>query len=98
MKSLSKILLAVYLLTLSWLVLFKFSYDLPGVLHHQMRSLNLNPFTTSGQGSPREILDNFIVFIPYGLLLSVNFKQITVWHKLFLIFIFSLVAEIISIK
>jgi len=94
MKSLSKALLGIYVLTLLWLVLFKFSYDLPAVLDHGTRSLNLNPFAVLSQGSLRETLDNFIVFIPFGLLLSVNFKHVSMWRKLAFIGIFSLAAEV----
>lgn len=42
------------------------------------------------------MIDNFVVFIPFGLLLGINFKQTDIWRKLVLIFGFSLVAEIIQ--
>jgi glycopeptide antibiotics resistance protein len=96
MKLLPKrILLALYLLILLWLVLFKFSFDLLAVLDHQARSLNLIPFAGLSQGA-RETIDNLIVFIPFGLLLSANFKRITVWRKLMYIFIFSSAVETIQ--
>lgn len=97
MKSLPKTVLALYLLTLLWLVLFKFSYNLPAVLlDHQTRSLNLIPFADLSRGNPREVIDNLIVFIPFGLLLGVNFKQVNFWRRLAFIFIFSLTAETIQ--
>jgi glycopeptide antibiotics resistance protein len=97
MKILSKTVFALYLLTLLWLVLFKFSFDLPSVLlDYQSRSLNLVPFVGFSQGSVREMIDNLVVFIPLGLLLSVNFKQIAFWPKLAFIFVFSLMAEMIQ--
>ena len=93
MKKVSKTVFAVYLLTLLWLVLFKFSYDLFGVLlDHQTRSLNLIPFWGS-EGSMREVIDNLIVFVPFGLLLGVIFKETDFWRKLALIFAFSFIAE-----
>lgn len=92
-NSLSKIVLAVYLLMLLWLVLFKFSFDILFVLEeHQARSLNVIPFT----GHLREMIDNLIVFIPFGLLLSINFKQITFWQKLAIVSFFSLTIETIQ--
>ncbi|MDN5274963.1 MAG: glycopeptide antibiotics resistance protein [Candidatus Saccharibacteria bacterium] len=93
MKPLPKVVLAVYLLILLWLVLFKFSSDFSSVLlDHQMRSLNLVPFAGSSWGLS-EMISNVVVFVPFGLLLSVNFKRITVWRKLIYIFIFSVIVE-----
>lgn len=92
MKSLSKTLLVLYLAILLWLVLFKFSYDImPVLFDHQARSLNWIPFINS---SKSEIISNFVVFIPFGLLLYVNFKRIIFWHKLAIIFLVSLGVEI----
>jgi glycopeptide antibiotics resistance protein len=96
MKLLSKILLALYLAILLWLVLFKFSFDLSSVLDHSTRSLNLIPFIGSSRGSLREMVYNFAVFIPLGLLLYVNLKRAGFWQKLALIFIFSLAVEIVQ--
>lgn len=91
-KSLSKIVLAIYLLLLVWLVLFKFSFDITLILEHQMRSLNMIPFT----GHLREMAYNLIVFIPFGLFLGVNFKQIAFWQKLAIVSFFSLGIETIQ--
>lgn len=93
LESLSKMILALYLLILLWLLLFKFSFDIIFVIEeHQARSLNVIPFT----GQLREMIDNLTIFIPFGLLLSVNFKQITFWQKLAIISFFSLTIEIIQ--
>ena len=95
MKSLSKTVFVLYLLILLWLVLFKFSFDISSVLlNYQSRSVNLIPFIASSGANLREMIDNFVVFIPFGLLLSVNLKQTTFWRKLSSIFIFSLAAEV----
>lgn len=97
MKTLSKTVLALYLLALLWLVLFKFSFDLSGVLlDHQTRSLNLIPFADYSQGNLQEMVNNFLVFIPFGLLLGVVLKQFSLWRKLAFIFIFSFSAEILQ--
>jgi glycopeptide antibiotics resistance protein len=88
--SFSKVILVVYLLVLLWLVLFKFSFDILFVLeNHQVRSLNIVPFT----GHLREMIENFIIFIPFGLLLSASFKQITIWQKLALVSFSSFAIE-----
>jgi glycopeptide antibiotics resistance protein len=42
------------------------------------------------------MIDNVIVFIPFGLFLSANFKQVTLWQKLVAIFAFSFVIEIVQ--
>jgi glycopeptide antibiotics resistance protein len=93
-KLLTKTTLAIYLLTLLWLVLFKFSYDLVGVLlHYQTRSLNLVPFAGYSPTTAREMLDNLIVFVPFGLLLGINFVQVSFRRKLAWIFLFSCAVE-----
>jgi glycopeptide antibiotics resistance protein len=82
------------LLILLWLILFKLSFDVSTVLfNHQARSLNLIPFTGATPGNLREMIDNFVIFIPFGLLLGVNLKQATVWRKLAFVFCFSLAVE-----
>jgi len=97
MKTISKAILILYLLTLLWLVLFKFSFDIFGVLlDHQTRGLNLIPFANYSQGNVREMIDNFVVFIPFGLLLGVVLKQTDMWRKLAGIFAFSFAAEVIQ--
>jgi glycopeptide antibiotics resistance protein len=96
---LSRALLALYLLVLIWLVLFKFSFNLSTALDHQT-GLNLIPFAASssinGGINFREIIYNCIFFIPLGLLLSVNFKKIEFKWKFSLIIVLSLVAEIVQ--
>jgi glycopeptide antibiotics resistance protein len=94
MKTISKVLLALYLIVLLWLVLFKFSFDVSGVLlDHQARSLSLIPFAEYSQANVREMIDNLIIFVPFGLLLGVNFKKTRLWEKLTYIGFFSLSVE-----
>lgn len=96
-KILSRGLLALYLLILTWLVLFKLSYDIPSVFDYNSRSLNLIPFVPSiVYGSFREMIDNVIIFIPFGLLLNVNFKKIGFLPKLASILGFSFFCELIQ--
>ena len=95
MRSLSRTLLIAYLIVLLWLVLFKFSNDIVSVLtNYQTRSLNVIPFADYSRVSPMELIYNCIVFIPFGLLLGVNFKRIAFFPKLTSVLILSLSAEI----
>jgi hypothetical protein len=66
-KALSKTLLALYLLILLWLVLFKFSIDLSVIVDYQTRSVNLIPFADVSRHNLRETIYNFVVFIPFGV-------------------------------
>lgn len=94
MKKLSRALLAVYVLTLVWLVLFKLSYDIGSILtSYQTRSLNLIPFVTYGQTGVSETVSNFVIFIPFGLLLSLNFKTVAWWRLTLAVLLFSLAME-----
>jgi glycopeptide antibiotics resistance protein len=79
---------------LLWLVLFKFSYEPLAVLSDlQTRSLNLIPFARTHRS---EMIANILAFIPFGVMLGVNFKQVAFWHKLAAIFAFSLAVETIQ--
>ena len=96
---LSKVLLALYLLTLVWLTLFKLSYDIPTIVaEHRTRSLNLVPFVLLGQPGLSvtglsETLSNFVTFIPFGLLLEVNVKKAPWWRLAPVVLVFSVTVE-----
>jgi glycopeptide antibiotics resistance protein len=93
-KVLSRVLFTLYLLTLLWLVLFKISYDISAILaDYQTRSLNLIPFVTWGQTGVSETVSNLITFIPFGLLLGMNFKSAATWRLLLIVLGFSVVVE-----
>jgi glycopeptide antibiotics resistance protein len=94
-KSLSQVLLAVYSALLAWLILFKFSVHIASALHYDNRSLNLVP-SSSSSGSSTEIAANIVVFIPFGLLLALNFKQLGLRRLLLVVFALSLAAEIVQ--
>jgi glycopeptide antibiotics resistance protein len=42
------------------------------------------------------MIENFLIFIPFGLFLGPNFKKIVWWQKLIFIFVFSLAIETIQ--
>jgi len=95
MKVLSKTLLAVYLLVLLWLLLFKFSLHFGSVIsNYHVRVINLIPFSGASKGNPLEILYNVFAFIPLGLLLYVNFSHHSFKRKLLFILLLSISVEI----
>ena len=94
MRAFSRTLFAAYLLILLWLVLFKFSYEPFAVIRDfQTRSLNLIPFAYARNS---EVIANLVAFIPFGVMLGVNFKQVDWGYKIAVIFAFSVVVEIIQ--
>jgi glycopeptide antibiotics resistance protein len=94
-NALPRVLLAVYSAVLLWLLLFKFSVNIAAVLHYEHRSVNLVPFSRAS-GSSGEIVDNVLVFIPFGLLLGVNCKRLDLWRKLVFVLVFSLTVEVLQ--
>ena len=94
MSALCRTLFAAYLFILLWLVLFKFSYDPFAVIREfQTRSVNLIPFVRTRNS---EMISNIVAFIPFGVMLGVNFKQAVFRYKIAVIFAFSLAVEIIQ--
>lgn len=85
-------MLVLYVLILIWLILFKLTFHPSSILEYHRRSLNLVPFT-SHLG---EMVLNFIFFIPFGLLLPLNFKKATFVRNLVVIFLFSFTAELLQ--
>ena len=94
MTLLSRSLFGAYLFILLWLVLFKFSYDPIGIIRDfQTRSFNLIPFTRAHNS---EMIANFVAFIPFGVLLGINFKQVAFRYLIAVVLAFSLAVEIIQ--
>ena len=80
-KKITVTLLIVYLLILSWIILFKLQFSFSALDH--IRQINLIPFGSSvisnGKIDFDEIINNAIVFIPVGVYFSLLF---TVKHNL----------------
>jgi len=97
---LSRGLLILYVAILIWLVLFKLKFNISSVLQYHHRSLNLIPFAAPsivhGAVNYGEMIMNCVFFIPFGLLLNVNFKITGFLPKLVMIMCFSLTAELIQ--
>ena len=99
-KILYRGLLASYLAILIWLVLFKLKFNISSVLNYHHRSLNLIPFAApsivNGRINFGEMIYNCLFFIPFGLLLNVNFKKVGFLPKLAFVMVFSFTAELIQ--
>lgn len=95
-KLLSKTVLSIYLLFLLWLVLFKFSLHIPETFDFHIRGLSLVPFSDIAKDGWRDVIYNFVLFVPLGMLWGVNLKRTAFWRKLLYIFLFSLSIELIQ--
>lgn len=71
-QKLTLVLSVIYLILLTWIILFKTQFSFSALGHY--RSINLIPFgasvITNGTVDLDEILNNLIVFIPVGLYLG----------------------------
>jgi len=97
-KKITKILFIVYLLVLIWIILFKMSFsiqDLP-----RFRGINLIPFKgtaiVNNTLDYSEILNNILIFVPFGLYLSMLKPHETFLKKITPIAIVSLLFESIQ--
>ncbi|MBN3520197.1 VanZ family protein [Algoriphagus lutimaris] len=89
----TKVLLAIYLLVLVWIILFKLG---EGFSYMEKRSLNLIPFITLYL-SKMEVLLNVVIFIPLGTYTATLMKSWSFSKQLFSIFLLSLLFESLQI-
>lgn len=72
-KMYSMILFIIYIILLTWIIVFKFQFSIDNL--DRARSLNLVPFKgaliLNGHIDFTEIIQNLLIFIPYGIYLSV---------------------------
>lgn len=100
MKRVGQILFVGYIVILIWILLFKFSTsfsDLVAQFNNQPRNINLIPFNESVSLNQKvdfsEIINNIIIFIPFGGLLSIVNKKASLLTKIVIIFLFSFGIE-----
>ena len=86
------ILLIIYLIALLWIILFKLSFNLESLPH--IRNINLIPFSQSF--GINEIMNNVIIFIPFGILISMLKTEWSFFKKIIPIFSTSLILEILQ--
>ena len=99
-KKMGQVLFIGYVIILIWILLFKFSMsfnDLVLQFNNQSRNINLIPFKDSVILNQRidlsEIINNIIIFIPFGGLLGIIDKKSSSLKKIIIILLFSLVIE-----
>lgn len=93
-------LLIVYLIVLTWIIVFKMQIDIGALRQMDLRSINLIPFAGSaivnGKVEESEILLNIAVFIPFGIYLSMVDSNIHFIMKVLPIFAVSLMYEVMQ--
>lgn len=97
-KGLTVILLSVYLIILTWIIVFKFSLsfsELP-----DLRGVNLIPFAGSvivnGKIFYSELVLNILAFVPFGVYLSMLKPELHVGKRVLWIAVVSLLYEILQ--
>lgn len=100
-KRVGQVLFVGYVIILIWILLFKFSTsfsDLVAQFNNQPRNINLIPFKDSVMLNQRidlsEIINNIIIFIPFGGLLGIIDKKSSFLKKIMIILLFSLAIEL----
>lgn len=75
-KFISISLFIIYILVLTWIIIFK---TMPYLTHMPARSLNLMPFkgtaVYNGRYDYRELVGNIIIFIPFGVFVSMAVRK-----------------------
>ena len=93
-------LLVIYLIVLSWIILFKLQFDIRLLQDTRLRSINFIPFAGSlivnGKVELSEIILNIIVFIPFGVYMSMIFQNWGFFRKIVPIFTVSLLYEMMQ--
>lgn len=91
----TKILFLIYFGILTWIILFKMQFSIHSLPF--IRNINLIPFAgtavVNGQLDYNEIINNIIIFIPFGLYISMLRIDWSFLQKLFPIFLVSLFYE-----
>lgn len=98
-KKLTGILFAVYLAILTWIILLKMQTDL-SLLASGVRAVNWIPFAgalvVNGRANYQEVFLNLLVFVPFGLYLSLWKPAWPVWKRVLAGFLTSLAYEVLQ--
>ena len=94
-SKLLKILLIIYIILLTWIIVFKMQFSFKHLPY--IRSINLIPFGESvilnGKIDITEIINNMIVFIPVGLYLGMIWKDKIMHQKILPILLLTFIFE-----
>lgn len=84
----------MYLVLLVWIILFKLQFSIADL--DRMREINLIPFYYKEEVSfhATEVLENVLIFVPFGIYLCLIFKKLRFSGKLFLIAGMSVLLEL----
>ncbi len=97
-KKITKCLLAVYLLALSWIIIFKMQLSLDNLPH--IRNINLIPFGDSAITNDTidisEIINNLLAFIPFGIFTGMLLDEKSFIKKVLPAFFVSLAFETVQ--
>lgn len=97
-KKITLFLASLYLIILTWIILFKMQFSLEDL--YTVRNINLVPFGESviinGKIDFDEIIDNVIVFIPVGLYFQMLKRNAKIGKKIGIIAGISLTYEIMQ--
>lgn len=92
----TKLLFAIYLIALVWIILFKLRLSFEDLGY--MRSINLIPFNESlvlnNKLDFSEIIMNVIIFMPLGIYIGILCPKWSTGRKIFQFFLVSLLFEI----
>ena len=98
--SITKGLFVVYIILLTWIILFKMQFDISSLETMSLRNINLVPFAGSLIVNNRvdisEIILNVAVFVPFGIYLCMLKEKWSFIKKVVPIFITSLAFETIQ--
>lgn len=96
----TKILLILYLIILTWLILFKMEIHLGMLFSMRYRTINLIPFNgsliTNGKINLSEIILNILVFVPFGVYISMLKDEWSFFQKVLPAFCVSLAYEVLQ--
>ncbi|EGT3655741.1 vanZ like family protein [Clostridioides difficile CD149] len=95
--NITKGLFIVYIIILTWIILFKLQFDISSLETMNLRSINLVPFTGSLIINDRvdisEIILNVVIFVPFGIYVCMLKEEWSFIKKVIPIFITSLAFE-----
>lgn len=97
-KNLSLVVFSIYMILLTWLILFKFAINIYDLDH--IRNINIIPFRESmivnGKLELSEIIYNILVFVPLGVYISIFKQNWSFIKKVMPSFCLSLLFEILQ--
>ncbi|MDX5658176.1 glycopeptide resistance protein VanZ1 [Clostridioides difficile] len=95
--NITKVLFIVYIIILTWIILFNLQFDISSLETMNLRSINLIPFAGSliinNRVDISEIILNVAIFVPFGIYVCMLKEEWSFIKKVIPIFITSLVFE-----